>query len=331
MISQPTPNPINGTAGEIYRTQRLEVNIVHSALQQRHERPVLSGHGAGLCRREALPRLRRRRPETTRSRRGRRDRRCRPSGAEGSGTAGAAARPHALDGGCQSTTARTPREGEFSMEFDAGRLSAGFGCNGMGAGYAQTNSTPGCRRDHHHQDGLFRRAELGEPRERHPPARSCRSSALAPNRIRLDSSAGSIPTASGGGSGSPQSPHCWPSRAARRSVRRGWPAQRMAGGGDQRPGHAAAARLLPHALRGAHARRPVRLQPFRRRLPGLSGETLTTGAMMMTEMACIPVGDTPDFESLGMAVLQQPMRHRLARRRQAQPVQLRRFDRAGRR
>ena len=28
-VSQPTPQPINGTAGEIYRTQRLEVNIVH--------------------------------------------------------------------------------------------------------------------------------------------------------------------------------------------------------------------------------------------------------------------------------------------------------------
>jgi heat shock protein HslJ len=29
-VRQPTPRPINGTAGEIYRTQRLEVNIVHS-------------------------------------------------------------------------------------------------------------------------------------------------------------------------------------------------------------------------------------------------------------------------------------------------------------
>ena len=29
-VVQPTPQPINGTAGEIYRTQRLEVNIVHS-------------------------------------------------------------------------------------------------------------------------------------------------------------------------------------------------------------------------------------------------------------------------------------------------------------
>ena len=29
-VSQPTPRPINGTAGEIYRTPRLEVNIVHS-------------------------------------------------------------------------------------------------------------------------------------------------------------------------------------------------------------------------------------------------------------------------------------------------------------
>lgn len=29
-VRQQTPRPINGTAGEIYRTQRLEVNIVHS-------------------------------------------------------------------------------------------------------------------------------------------------------------------------------------------------------------------------------------------------------------------------------------------------------------
>ena len=29
-VAQPTPVPINGTAGEIYRTPRLEVNIVHS-------------------------------------------------------------------------------------------------------------------------------------------------------------------------------------------------------------------------------------------------------------------------------------------------------------
>lgn len=35
----------------------------------------------------------------------------------------------------------TPRQGEFSMEFDAGRLSAKFGCNGLGAGYTQTGST----------------------------------------------------------------------------------------------------------------------------------------------------------------------------------------------
>ena len=28
-VSDPTPTPVNGVAGEIYRTQRLEVNIVH--------------------------------------------------------------------------------------------------------------------------------------------------------------------------------------------------------------------------------------------------------------------------------------------------------------
>ena len=30
MIQQPTPRPINGVAGEIYQTPRINVNIVHS-------------------------------------------------------------------------------------------------------------------------------------------------------------------------------------------------------------------------------------------------------------------------------------------------------------
>lgn len=40
----------------------------------------------------------------------------------------------------------------------------------------------------------------------------------------------------------------------------------------------------------------------------LRGDTMTTGAMFMTEMACIPEGDAVDFESLGIAVMQHPMR-----------------------
>ena len=35
----------------------------------------------------------------------------------------------------------TPQQGEFVMEFDSGRLSARFGCNGLGTGYAQTGNT----------------------------------------------------------------------------------------------------------------------------------------------------------------------------------------------
>ena len=38
----------------------------------------------------------------------------------------------------------------------------------------------------------------------------------------------------------------------------------------------------------------------------INGEVLTTGAMMMTEMACSEPADS--FESKGMAVLQQPAR-----------------------
>lgn len=39
----------------------------------------------------------------------------------------------------------------------------------------------------------------------------------------------------------------------------------------------------------------------------IRGDTLTTGAMFMTEMACIPEGNAIDFEKLGMAVMGQPM------------------------
>ncbi len=38
----------------------------------------------------------------------------------------------------------------------------------------------------------------------------------------------------------------------------------------------------------------------------VSGETLTTGAVAMTEMACSGPGD--HFEGLGLAIIQQPMR-----------------------
>ena len=52
--------PINGIAGEIYRTQRLDVNIVHAPVQRRDERPQLPRHGRGPGRRPAaISRLRR--------------------------------------------------------------------------------------------------------------------------------------------------------------------------------------------------------------------------------------------------------------------------------
>lgn len=84
----------------------------------------------------------------------------------------------------------TPRQGEFSMEFDAGRLSAKFGCNGIGAGYTQTGATLDA--------GAIIATEMACPDmswERQGSAvidQVMQVNVLAPNRITLTSSAGSI-------------------------------------------------------------------------------------------------------------------------------------------
>ena len=53
-IKQPTPKVIIGIAGEIYRTTRIDVNIVHTQVQRRHERAHLSRQGRGQRRRETV-------------------------------------------------------------------------------------------------------------------------------------------------------------------------------------------------------------------------------------------------------------------------------------
>jgi heat shock protein HslJ len=84
----------------------------------------------------------------------------------------------------------TPRQGEFSMEFDAGRLSAKFGCNGIGAGYTQTGATLDA--------GAIIATQMACPDmswENQGAAvldQVMQVNALAPNRITLTSSAGSI-------------------------------------------------------------------------------------------------------------------------------------------
>jgi uncharacterized membrane protein/heat shock protein HslJ len=151
-ISQTTPQAINGTAGEIYRTQRLEVNIVHSSC-----RDGMSGRTY---------------PDTVQVYAdGKQYRGC------GGGTVGGAAAgndplapvppgagappaggynpaPYPPAGGMEGPTLdRTrwlvlsingrpvPRDYNYWLQFDNGRLSAKFGCNSLGAGYTQNGAT----------------------------------------------------------------------------------------------------------------------------------------------------------------------------------------------
>jgi len=84
----------------------------------------------------------------------------------------------------------TPRQGEFMMEFDAGRLSAKFGCNGIGAGYTQTGTTLDA--------GALIATRMACPDMSWETQGSAvldqvmQVNALAANRISLTSSAGSI-------------------------------------------------------------------------------------------------------------------------------------------
>jgi heat shock protein HslJ len=132
VISQPTPSPISGTAGPIYRTQRLEVNIVHSqcndGMSDRTYPDTVQVHADGRLYRgcggaDPLAPV--------------------PTTPPVPPMAGPPAPP--LDRTRWTVVAinnrPTPRDGEYSMEFDAGRLSARFGCNGIGAGYTQSDAT----------------------------------------------------------------------------------------------------------------------------------------------------------------------------------------------
>lgn len=84
----------------------------------------------------------------------------------------------------------TPRQGEFAMEFDAGRLSAKFGCNSLGAGYIQTGASLDA--------GVIIATRMACPDMSWETQGSAvldqvmQVSAMAANRITLTSSAGSI-------------------------------------------------------------------------------------------------------------------------------------------
>jgi heat shock protein HslJ len=140
VVSQPTPRPINGTAGEIYRTQRIEVNVTHvrcsdgmsdrtypDTVQVYIDGQMYRGCGApsafySSIGEDGLPKA----PPP-------------PPPLAGPGDA------IPLDKTRWRVVAinnrPTPRDGNFSMQFSDGRLSATLGCNGLGAGYTQSGAT----------------------------------------------------------------------------------------------------------------------------------------------------------------------------------------------
>ena len=85
---------------------------------------------------------------------------------------------------------QVPRDYNYWMEFDGGKLSAKFGCNSIGAGYTQTGSTidagavmstrMACPGSNWEDAGL---AVIDQPMQ---------VSAQGPERVTLTSSAGSI-------------------------------------------------------------------------------------------------------------------------------------------
>lgn len=117
-VTQPTPPVIHGIAGEIYRTPRLNVNIVHAP-----------------CTDPATGRLHPDRVQVDVD--GRRLEGC---GGEG----GAAAPTLALAGSRWRIIAvngrPTPAAGDYSLSFDALRMTGRLGCNGFGGGYIQSGT-----------------------------------------------------------------------------------------------------------------------------------------------------------------------------------------------
>ena len=113
-ISQATPQPIIGTAGEIYQTPRLNVNIVHTRCSD------------GMSDRTY--------PDTVQ---------VTADGRRFEGCGGGAVAPAALAGSnwrvaAVNGRATTPAADPFAMNFEAARFSATFGCNRLSAEYRQT-------------------------------------------------------------------------------------------------------------------------------------------------------------------------------------------------
>lgn len=138
VVSQPTPRPINGTAGEIYRTQRLEVNVTHircsdgmsdrtypDTVQVYVDGKMYRGCGAPTAFYSSVDE--------------RGNAMSPPPLNAGPGTAPPLDRTRWQV--ISINNRLVPRDGDFSMQFDAGKLSAAFGCNRLNAGYTQTGSS----------------------------------------------------------------------------------------------------------------------------------------------------------------------------------------------
>lgn len=117
-VVQPTPQVIVGFAGEIYQTPRIGVNIVHAP-----------------CTDAATGRTHPDRVQVTVDQRR----------FEGCGGESRVAPSLALAGSRWRVVAingqAVPAAGDYSLSFEARRLSGRFGCNGFGGGYGQSGTT----------------------------------------------------------------------------------------------------------------------------------------------------------------------------------------------
>jgi heat shock protein HslJ len=149
-ITQPTPQAISGTAGPIYRTQRLEVNVVHSrcndgmsdrsypdTVQVYADGRLYRGCG-GLSANDPLAPM----PPAVNQ--------PPPGYGEPAPLPPSYGPPGAMDGPPLDRTRwlvmtingrPVPRDYQYWVEFDGGKLNAKFGCNSIGAGYTQTGAT----------------------------------------------------------------------------------------------------------------------------------------------------------------------------------------------
>ena len=114
-VRQPRPPVINGFAGEIYQTPRIGVNVVHAACTD-----VMSGQ------------VYRDRVQVDVD--GRRFNGCGGDAVASAGLIGTNWRVTAVNGRA------TPAQGQYYIQFEPNRISARFGCNGMGGAFSENGN-----------------------------------------------------------------------------------------------------------------------------------------------------------------------------------------------